>query len=217
MKIAWVTGASGFWGRNVCLSLLRAGWRVRALSRTKPEDVIGWASANGREVAWAPLDLRTLDLEALLAGDAPHALFHCAALISDDLDAMLDVNFRAPVRLIDPTLARMQARGDGRIGVFMGQNARLGLPGLEQFSATQAALWTWAEARQRSLRGTQVTLTLVFPPRAPSRLQGELAARSGRRPKVSRHAGADKLVAAVLAGRRRAGRRPILAGLSTMS
>jgi len=32
MKTAWVTGATGFWGRNVALSLLRLDWRVVALT-----------------------------------------------------------------------------------------------------------------------------------------------------------------------------------------
>ncbi len=211
MKTAWVTGATGFWGRNVVMSLLRLDWRVVALTRSPPEELIVWARSQNKELLWQHCDLRLLQLPEL---ETPSALFHCAAVF-DDLETMMQVNVISPIHLIEGVLPQMQAAGEGRIGVFLGQNGRIGLPNLGHFSATQGALWTWAESQSRTLTDN-VSLSLVFPPRAPSDLQGKLAEKLTKPPKLSTRPTADKLVKNVLLGHRRVGRRPVLAGISTL-
>ncbi len=211
MKTAWVTGATGFWGRNVVLSLLRLNWRVVALTRSQPEELIMWARSQNKELVWQHCDLNSLQLPEL---ETPSALFHCAAVF-DDLETMMQVNVISPIRLIESVLPQMQTAGEGRIGIFLGQNGRIGLPNLGHFSATQAALWTWAESQSRTLTDN-VSLSLVFPPRAPSDLQGQLAEKLSKPPKLSTRPTADKLVKNVLLGHRRVGRRPVLAGISTL-
>jgi hypothetical protein len=57
-------------------------------------------------------------------------------------------------------------------------------------------------------------MTLVFPPRAPSKLQRNLAEQLHTTPKLSKRANADDLVASVLRGCKRAGRRPWLAAVN---
>ena len=211
MKTAWVTGATGFWGRNVVLSLLRLNWRVVALTRSPPEELIVWARSQNRELVWHHCDLTSLQLPEL---ETPSALFHCAA-VYDDLETMMQVNVISPIRLIESVLPEMQNAGEGRIGIFLGQNGRIGLPNLGHFSATQGAMWTWAESQSRTLKDS-VSLSLVFPPRAPSDLQGQLAEKLSKPPKLSTRPTADKLVKNVLLGHRCVGRRPVLAGISTL-
>lgn len=211
MKTAWVTGATGFWGRNVVMSLLRLNWRVVALTRSQPEELIVWARSQNKELVWQHCDLNSLQLPQL---ETPSALFHCAAVF-DSLETMMQVNVTSPIYLIESVLPSMQAIGEGRIGVFLGQNGRIGLPNLGHFSATQGALWTWAESQSRTLTDN-VSLSLVFPPRAPSDLQAQLAEKLSKPPKLSTRPTADDLVKNVLLGHRRVGRRPILAGISTL-
>lgn len=216
MKTAWVTGATGFWGRNVVLSLLRLDWRVVALTRSQPEELLAWARSQNKELVWQYCDLQALCLQQLQELEPPSALFHCAAIF-DSIEIMMQVNVIAPIQIIENVLPAMQATGEGRIGVFLGQNGRVGLPNLGHFSATQGALWTWAESQSRTLSPQgNVFLSLVFPPRAPSDLQTQLAEKLSKPPKLSSRPTADNLVKKVLLGHRRVGRRPVLAGISTL-
>jgi NADP-dependent 3-hydroxy acid dehydrogenase YdfG len=212
---AWVTGGSGFWGRNVSLCLLRKNWQVTVLCRSEPKDLIAWAKAQNQMLQWQAFDLVNPDWDSLPA--APQALFHCAGGWDEELAVMWQTNVAAPMQLIEQVLPHMQAAGQGQIGVFLGQNGRIGLPGLGKFSATQAALWTWAEAQSRSLKDSPISLSLVFPPRAPSTLQAQLAQQLTKPPKIKRQPQAEPLVAGVLAGRRRVGRWPWLAAMSTLT
>lgn len=216
MKTAWVTGATGFWGRNVVLSLLRLDWRVVALTRSEPEELIVWARSQNKEVIWQQCDLKNFSLQQLQSLEPPSALFHCAAVFGC-LETMMQVNVISPIQIIESVLPQMQAAGVGRIGIFLGQNGRIGLPNLGHFSATQGAMWTWSESQSRTLAPLgNVSLSLVFPPRAPSDLQRQLAEKLSKSPKLSTRPIADDLVKKVLLGQRRVGRRPIFAGISTL-
>ncbi|MFQ3585957.1 MAG: NAD-dependent epimerase/dehydratase family protein [Cyanobacteriota bacterium] len=214
-SIAWVTGITGYWGRNVALCLLRRGWQVVGISRSQPQELENWATAQGKRLVWYRLDLASSNWDP--PPGSPQAIFHCAALFEQDLAVMMQVNVLGPIQLIEQGIQTMsRCREGGRIGVFLGQNGRIGLPGLGEFSATQAALWTWAEARSRSLVGSPLSLSLVFPPRAPSGLQAQLAGQLSRPPKIRKRPQADPLVKGVLAGQRRVGRWPWLAAVSTL-
>ncbi len=214
--IAWVLGASGAWGRAVSLELLRRGFDIVALGRRDVPELRAWAARLGRGWSFAPVDLVEPDAAAL-PDDDPDALFVCAAATEGDRDLLVRANFLAPARLIGVVTSRMCDRGGGRIGVFVGQNARLGLAGLGDFSAGQASLWTWCEALADELRrdGGTVSLTRVIPPRTASATQRFVAERTGRAARV-RPPEAGPIVDAVLAGRRHAGRRPVIAALTTL-
>lgn len=216
MKTAWVTGATGFWGRNVVLSLLRLDWRVVALTRSQPDELMAWARSQNKELVWQHCDLQNFSLHQLQELESPSALFHCAAIF-DSLETMMQVNVISPIGIIESVLPAMQATGEGRIGIFLGQNGRIGLPNLGHFSATQGALWTWAESQSRALaQQGNISLSLVFPPRAPSDLQAQLAEKLSKPPKLSTRPTADKLVKNVLLGHRCVGRHPKLAGILTL-
>lgn len=217
--IAWVSGASGYWGRKTVMSLLRRNWQVIALSRQEPKDLPAWAIAQQKSLFWQPLDLEAPDWTSALDDlPSPQAMFHCIATFDEEFERMLRVNVVQSSRLIELAADRMQTLQAGRIGVFLGQNGRLGMPGLGTFSATQGALWTWSEAKARLLKQhhPDVKLSLVFPERAPSHLQGQLAQRLDRAVKLNPPETADDLVQGVLAGKKRVGRKPLLAGLSTL-
>jgi short-subunit dehydrogenase len=211
--IAWVVGASGAWGRAVAVELIRRGFDVVALGRHDVPDLASWARARKRSWEFRQFDL--MDENPPNVDAPPDALFLCAALAEGDRQALIRGDYLGPAVLVERVTAGMLQRGRGRIGVFVGQNARLGLRGLGDFSAAQAALWTWCEALQDELSVTsgKVTLTRVIPARTASHTQRRLAELSGRRARL-RAPRAAPLVDAVLAGRRSAGRRPLAAAIA---
>lgn len=221
--IGWVVGASGTWGGAVGREILERGFDLVALGRTEPADLATRAAKLGRCFTFVHLDLASSDEErspvvaAALAVSVPDVLVVASAATSVPRASLAQTNYLAPAGLIEQVAEAMRGRGSGRIGVFVGQNARLGMAGAGEFSASQAALWTWCEGLQDELRREgKVSLTRVIPPRAASRTQAYLAVRSGHQARL--HAPkAGPLVAAILAGKRHAGRRPILAALAMMA
>jgi len=223
--LAWVLGASGAWGGAIARSLLAAGADVVALGRRDVPALAAEAAGLGRAWGSAELDLAgpipALDaLAAALPGPlagVPDVLVDAAFVTEGDREALIRADFLARADLIGTVAGAMRARGSGRIGVLVGQNGRLGLAGLGDLSAPQGAIWAWAEALAAELRDSagDVRLTIVIPPRTASATQRILAARSGRSAAL-RPPDADPIVRAILAGRRRAGRRPILAGLALL-
>ncbi len=222
MSTAWLTGATGAWGGAFARALLAAGYDVLALGRRDAPDLAIHAVELGRGWGFAGLDLERPPTYAELVGAAPEpfrgapdVLVHAAVSTEGDRAALATADFLGPTTLIDAVAAAMIERGSGRIGVLVAQNARLGMAGLADFSSAQGALWTWCEARRDELEraGRGVSLTVVIPPRTASPTQRFVAERSGHSAKLG-PPDATGLLRAVLAGRRRAGRRPILAALA---
>lgn len=220
--IGWVVGASGTWGGATGRELLDRGFDLVALGRTEPTELVARAAELGRSFTFVHLDLASSDEEsspvaAALGVSVPDVLVVASAATDAPRASLVQANYLAPAALIEQVVEAMRRRGSGRIGVLVGQNARLGMAGAGEFSASQAALWTWCEGLQDELRREgKVSLTRVIPPRAASRTQAYLAARSGHQARL--HAPkAGPLVAAILVGKRHAGRRPILAALAMMA
>ena len=225
MTVAWVLGPSGTWGAAFARELLDRGYDVVGFG---PRDVpsLGlYAASRGRGWSFASLDLGSMTPDRAaglvadppLPGAIPDVVVDAALAHAGDREVLVRANYLGKAALLEAIAAGMSARGGGRIGVLVPQNARLGLAGLGDLAAPQAALWTWAEALGEELRasGRGVTLTIVIPPRAASDTQRLVSERSGRAAKVGQP-NPRPLVAAILGGRRRAGRRPVLAGLALL-
>lgn len=229
MSSAWLTGATGTWGGAFARALLGAGYDVLALGRNDAPVLATEATRLGRAWGFVPFDLAAppADPDGLLARvaagapaplrGAPDLLVHAAVSIDGDRAALAAADYLGPVALIDSVARAMLQRGSGRLGVLVPQNARLGLAGLGDLSAPQAALWTWCEARRAELErsGRDVRLTIVMPPRSASTTQRYVARQSGHSARLH-EADATGLLRDILAGRRRAGRRPWLAALAML-
>lgn len=222
MSTAWLTGATGAWGRAFARALLDAGYDVLALGRRDAPDLELRAAELGRGWGFVRFDLAQPPTFAEIVASAPEpfrsapdVLVHAAVAIDGDRGELAASDYLAPAALLDSAIRAMRERGSGRIGVLVAQNARLGLAGLGDYSAAQGALWTWSEARREELRATSapVSLTVVIPPRAASPTQRFVAERSGHGARLA-PPDATRLLRAVLAGHRRAGRRPLLAALA---
>lgn len=155
LVIAWVVGASGTWGGATASELLARGYDVVALGRTDAPALRTRAGELARDWSFVSLDLASDPVAPVvaqaLAGGVPDVLVVCSAATGSDRETLSRVNYLAPVALIEQVATAMAERDSGRIGVFLGQNARLGLQGVGDFSASQGALWTWCEAFQAEL------------------------------------------------------------------
>ena len=223
--IAWIVGASGTWGHAVALDLLARGYDIVALGRRDVPDLAAQAVRLGRSWSFATLDLETADRAGAAAtasevearGGAPDVLVVCSAVVGRDRETLARANYAVPAGLVEAAAGAMGKRGSGRIGVFVAQNARLGMAGLGDFSASQAALWTWSEAFAAELSAARrgVTLTRVIPPRSASATQRWVSQQSGHSARLH-DPEAHGVVGAILAGKRRCGRRPLLAALAML-
>ena len=225
MSIAWITGATGAWGGAFARALIAAGYDVVYFGRRDDPELAALAAASGRAWGFVRFDLgaaRSPFTDPLAALPSPlratpDVLVHAAVSMDGDRAALAGADYLGAAALIDEVSGAMLERGSGRIGVLVAQNARLGMAGLADFSAAQGALWTWCEARREELeRATgDVSLTVVIPPRTASATQRFVAERSGHSARL-RPPDATPLLRAVLAGRRRAGRRPFMAALALL-
>ena len=224
MRTAWLTGASGAWGGAFARALLDAGFDVLALGRHDDPSLSARANELGRAWGFGAWDLAAPSSLTELRAAAPEpfqgvpdVLIHAAVSTEGDRATLATADYLAPAALIEAVGQAMLGRGSGRIGVLVPQNARLGLAGLGDLSAAQAALWTWCEAKRGVLArdDRDVALTIVIPPRTASATQRFVAERSGHSARLHTP-DATGLLRAILAGDRRAGRRPILAALAML-
>lgn len=216
---ALVCGGSGLWGKKLCLSLMRKGYKVISLSRTPPHELIEWAEAQSMNFEHVNFDLLNPDWQIIEKLTEIEVYFHSASILDEDLEKMFKVNVLSSIKLMQLILEKMQKQKKGRLGVLLGQNGRVGLANLGNFSATQAALWTWSEAKYRELKANKeldLSLTMIFPNRAPSKLQAKLAETLQKKVKVKVPKNADELVEATLKSKKSAGRKPILAAINTL-
>jgi short-subunit dehydrogenase len=222
--VAWVLGPSGTWGTAIARELLDRGYDVVGLGPHDVPSLRSHAADRGRIWSFLQLDLQALTAEKAgrtvaepPPGGLPDMVVDAALAHEGDRGALARANYLAKADLLAAVASAMTARGSGRIGVLVPQNARLGLAGLGDLAAPQAALWTWAEALGEELRAARrgVTVTVVIPPHAASDTQRLVSERSGRGATVHEPRAAP-LVAGILMGRRRTGRRPVLAALALL-
>jgi short-subunit dehydrogenase len=84
-------------------------------------------------------------------------------MTAEDIDALIDLNLRAPAHLARAALPHLLDKGRGHL-VFVGSIAgHLGVPREVVYSATKAGLVGLTDALRDELRGTGVKVTLVSP------------------------------------------------------
>ncbi len=81
----------------------------------------------------------------------------------DEVEAVMRVNFFAPMRLTLALLPRMLARGSGMVVNVSSVGGRLGIIHETAYCASKFALCGWSEAMAVDLHGTGVTVKLIQP------------------------------------------------------
>jgi short-subunit dehydrogenase len=170
-----VTGASSGIGRATALALRRAGAIVAVTGRDADALAVVAASSGGPAIArdlTEPGAPEAVVKEAIAALGRLDVLVsnagagwagHVTAMGTGDIDALIDLNLRAPIQLTQAALVDMSPRRRGHL-VFVGSIAgRVGAPGEAVYSATKAGLRTLTEMLRAEMTPLNIGVSLVSP------------------------------------------------------
>ncbi|OBF42295.1 short-chain dehydrogenase [Mycobacterium sp. ACS1612] len=177
-KRVLITGASSGIGAALALALAADGAVVGLIARRRDRlaavldhcreasrqsqmwvaDLAADAGAIGQQ-AWDAMG----GIDVLVNNAAVPKRRAVTALTPDDVEAVMRVNFFAPMRLTLAVLPRMLERGDGLIVNVSSVGGRLGIIHEAAYCASKFALCGWSEAMAVDLHGTGVEVKLIEP------------------------------------------------------
>jgi short-subunit dehydrogenase len=144
----------------------RLGEVLADCQRTAPASAM-WVADLGDTEAIGELALRAWDLfdgiDVLINNAAIPKRRAVAELRPDEVEAVMRVNFFAPMRLTLAVLPRMLARGSGMIVNVSSVGGRLGIIHETAYCASKFALCGWSEAMAVDLHGSGVSVKLIEP------------------------------------------------------
>ncbi|HEY7273314.1 MAG TPA: SDR family NAD(P)-dependent oxidoreductase [Actinoplanes sp.] len=177
MQVVIITGASSGIGAATARRLGRAGMViVLAARRTDEMTAVGRdIETNGGTAVVVPTDVRNpadiatlVDRAAAVDGRIDVLVNNAGvggstSVLADDavVDAMLEVNLRAPIRLMRAVVPIMKTQGAGAIVNIGSVAGEIGVAGT--YSATKFALRGLTDSVRRELAGTGIGVTLIEP------------------------------------------------------
>ena len=177
-RSALVTGASGGIGSAVAKALSQQGAKV-VLSGRRKEALQAVASEIGERAVVAVADLSSADgadslmkVAAEASGGTIDILVNNAGLTHDglfmrmkdeDIDAVLDVNFKAAFRLMRSATRSMTKARWGRIINITSVVGLVGNPGQANYAASKGALTAMSKSVASELASRGITINCVAP------------------------------------------------------
>jgi short-subunit dehydrogenase len=175
-----ITGASSGLGAALARQLAAQGAVVGLIARRRDRlvEVLADCRRASPDSAMWVADLGDTDAVAGLAALAWDELGGIDVLVNnaavpkrrvvtelepDEVEAVMRVNFFAPMRLTLALLPRMLERGSGMIVNVSSVGGRLGIIHESAYCASKFALCGWSEAMAVDLHGTGVTVKLIEP------------------------------------------------------
>lgn len=164
--IGVITGASRGLGLALASLLAKEGYSLNLPSRT-PSPLVGWEYldlTDSKALVSFITSLRSCPVDLLVnnAGYV-HALIAIEEFDASELGKTLQVNFIAPIRLIQGILPGMKARGSGTIVNICSYSGRRGSPKLSVYSASKFALRGFTESLAKEIEGSGVRCFSVSP------------------------------------------------------
>jgi NAD(P)-dependent dehydrogenase (short-subunit alcohol dehydrogenase family) len=177
MSVVIVTGASSGIGEAIARRLGRPGMTVVLAARRSAElaQVASAIEANGGAAVAVPTDVRVPESVTALIERARSVTGRIDALVNnagvggpgsvladdDIVDRVIDVNLRAPIRLMRAVVPIMRAQRSGSIVNIGSVAGEVGIGGT--YTATKFALRGLTDSVRRELAGTGIGVTLVEP------------------------------------------------------
>jgi len=176
-----ITGASGAIGGALALEYAAPGVRLRLQGRDQQQlDALALRCQKaGAETHCDAFDLRnTAKLQAwisdICAESVPDLLIANAGMNIDigadssgesdlEIEALLDLNIKSTLLLVNPIAKAMRQRGTGQIALISSLAGYYGLPVTPSYSASKAAVKAYGEALRGWLADAGVGVTVVMP------------------------------------------------------
>jgi short-subunit dehydrogenase len=179
-KRVLITGASSGVGAGLARQLAAQGAVVGLVARRRDrlDEVLSDCRQSSPESAMWVADLADTHGAGLLALRAWHEMGGIDVLVNnaaipkrravtelrpEDVEAVMGVNFFAPMRMTLALLPRMRARGSGMIVNVSSVGGRLGIIHETAYCASKFALCGWSEALAVDLHGTGISVKLIEP------------------------------------------------------
>jgi len=177
-RVVLITGASAGIGRACAAAFHGAGAKVVITARST-DRLQGVAKLLGRErVLVAPGDITDPSHRAKVVAQAHEAFGYVDMLVNnagwasfgtvakvplEHVQNMLQLNFVAPVALIQAVLPQMRKRGQGQIVNVASIVGHQPMPWMTVYSATKAALLALSTGLRLELRGTGIDVIAIAP------------------------------------------------------
>lgn len=177
MTVVIVTGASSGIGAATALRLGRPQMTLVLAARRAAElaEVARRIESNGGAAVVVPTDVRDPAAVGALVARAREITGRIDVLVNNagvggdasvladdaDVDRMIDVNLRAPIRLMRAVVPHMREQSAGHIVNIGSVAGEVGIGGT--YSATKFALRGMTDSVRRELAGTGIHVTLIEP------------------------------------------------------
>ncbi|MFK3781051.1 SDR family oxidoreductase [Agrobacterium sp. NPDC089420] len=175
---AVVTGATSGIGRSTVLALRQRGLTVYAVGRN--EEQLGELAATEGVIA-IRADVRDTDrISAALDGVEVDILVNNAGILSTralfheidpaEIDAMIDINLKAPMHLTRTLLPGMVARRRGHLLFIGSSGGQAPYPNMAAYGPSKAGLSLFCDNLRCDLLGTSIRVTEIVPGRVQTDL-----------------------------------------------
>lgn len=173
-----ITGASGEIGSALARAYAQPGRTLYLHGRNEARlaEVAERCRAKGGEVHTQSLDvrdwaavrdwlntLRALDLVIVNAGMNTHIGPAGEPEPWEEVEALVDVNLKAAMRIVQTVLPAMRARGSGQIALISSLAAYFGLPVTPAYCASKAGLKAYGEALRGWLAPEGIRVNVIMP------------------------------------------------------